>query len=244
MPAAKSAAPTAGPTSWFIVIPAVISRALPMPRSRLSTTIGSRVLAGRVDEDLGGAQQEQRSEDDGDVDPAGDQRRREDDEHARPQQVDRDHEAAGGRSGRPGRRRRARTAATAGAAAARPSRRGADRRSARRRAADRRPARSRRRDCPPTTSRPASGTASPCEPGERPRPRLPRPRTLCGPRRWPTTFRRVAARAPLNPLFVTGNRTDAPRIVVPRVEEEIHDPVAGVAWPPSRSRRSRNRRAG
>ena len=43
MPAAKSAAPTAGPTSWFIVIPAVISRALPMPRSALSTTIGSSV---------------------------------------------------------------------------------------------------------------------------------------------------------------------------------------------------------
>jgi len=43
LPAAKRPAPTAGPTSWFIVSPAAIIRALPMPRSRFSTTIGSSV---------------------------------------------------------------------------------------------------------------------------------------------------------------------------------------------------------
>ena len=44
IPSANSAAPIGGPTIWLaVIIPAMI-RALPMPRSRFSTTIGSSVL--------------------------------------------------------------------------------------------------------------------------------------------------------------------------------------------------------
>ena len=40
---AKSSAPTAGPTSWLAVTAPAMMRALAMPRSRLSTSIGTRV---------------------------------------------------------------------------------------------------------------------------------------------------------------------------------------------------------
>ena len=93
MPAANSAAPTAGPTSWFVVSKPAISRALPMPRSGLGHDHRQQRAGGRVGEHLGGAEQEHRDQDDGDAHLAGDHRGGEDGEHGGAQQVDRDHEA-------------------------------------------------------------------------------------------------------------------------------------------------------
>jgi hypothetical protein len=58
------------------------------------------------------------------------------------------------------------------------------------------------------------------------------PRTTTDLRRAPACgrqhFRVLLVQAPPNPLFVAGDRTDAPRTAVSSVEEEIHDLVAGV----------------
>ena len=60
MPAAKRNAPSGGPTSWLAVRKPACRRALPMPRSALSTSIGSSVPGRRVGEHLGHAVDEHR----------------------------------------------------------------------------------------------------------------------------------------------------------------------------------------
>ena len=95
------------------VSPAADMRALPIPRSRLATTMGSRRVDGGVGEHLGSAQQKHGDQDDGDVDVSRRDRHGQDHERSRPSRVHGQRRAGGGRSGQRAPRRTGRTTATA-----------------------------------------------------------------------------------------------------------------------------------
>ena len=217
-----------GPTSWFIVSPAAISRALPMPRSRLGHDHRQQGAAGGVGEDLGGAQQEHRHEDDGDVTwpvtsvvvrtASTAARSRSTAITSRPA-VDAVGQDAGVQAEQqpgqplqqPGQRDEERVGGL----------RGDQQRTGGQPDPVAEVARS-------TTSRPASGTASPCEPAARLRPRGPRGRTLGAPAPWRRHSGASRSAGPLNPVG-NGNRRTAPGPPCPVWRRRFHDPVAGVA---------------